>query len=36
MYFHRRTERASGGLGEIILAAGTQMTDGTCELTVQR
>ena len=36
MHFHRRTEHAPGGLGEIILATGSQVTHGTSELTVQR
>jgi hypothetical protein len=36
MHFHRRTEHTPGGLGEIILAAASQVTHGTCELTVER
>jgi hypothetical protein len=36
MHFHRRTEHAPGGLGEIILATAMQVTHGICELTVRR
>jgi hypothetical protein len=36
MHFHRRTERAPGGLGEILLTTGSEVTHGMCELTVQR
>lgn len=36
MHFHRRTEHAPGGLGEILLAAGRQVRHGTRELTVGR
>ncbi len=36
MHFHRRTEHAPGSLGESILATDRQVTDGRCELTVQR
>jgi hypothetical protein len=36
MHFHRRTERAPGGLGKIVLETCTQVTAVTGELTVQR
>ena len=36
MHFHRRTEHAPGGLGEILLETGSEVAHGTCELTAWR